>query len=698
MCRLWLTSILLAAVAVPARADEQIPAAVLKDLKAATVFVKVRLGPLEASGSGFLMQTDGDRGLLVTNEHVVAPPRPGGPPVVEVVFHSGRKEEQVAPAEVVAADKERDLAILRVRNVKNLPAALDLADKVEVSETMPVYILGFPFGKALSLTKGNPALTIGKGSVSSIREDEQGRVKIIQLDGDLNPGNSGGPVVDARGRLVGVSVAKVRGTHIGMAIPPAELTEMLNGRLANLVLRVRKVADGSAEVEVQLLFIDPLNKIGKASVRVIPTESLKEPLQADRDGKWPPLPQSQVVELKVEGQKAVGSFTVKSAGKAAINYTVQPVYVNADKVVVHAQPAKPYAVDFAATPITGTKPDPKETGIATAGKPQAVGDLKVTPLTLGAGRGPACLCWSADGKAFYHLDGKGTVRRIGLPDFKEEAALPAGKQCAWLSLSSEGVVLTVTEAQEMWLLDPRTLKVTTKVPIARAKRVVSAPKLAFAYAAEVDFAGCSLTAIDLKAGKPVKQHGNDIAPGGVGYDNPVVTQDGKYLFATGGAEQVYRFKLDGEEIKFEEASPRLLQGRFEGICLSPDGDYVCAPAGGGNYPLDGQPAAPYCTYIYSTASFKKPALVLKQGAYPLAVGFDLRSGLLYAQGTGGNFLIFDAQTGIKLKEHNLAEGQGQPGGTRQFLAHPEGRKVLVLGEPAVENGTPPVWYVELPAK
>ena len=60
----------------------------------------------------------------------------------------------------------------------------------------------------------------------------------------------------------------------------------------------------------------------------------------------------------------------------------------------------------------------------------------------------------------------------------------------------------------------------------------------------------------------------------------MVTQRSMEAFRTGGIEQVFRFHVSGADVKFEETSPRLLQGRFEGICLSPDGAFVCAPAGG----------------------------------------------------------------------------------------------------------------------
>ena len=579
-----------------------------------------------------------------------------------------------------------------------MPKSLDLSQKVELVETMPVYMFGFPFGETLSTTKGNPAITIGKGSVSSIRENERGETAVVQIDGDLNPGNSGGPVVDGKGRLVGVAVAKIRNTRIGMAIPPAELTKMLNGRLAEIGLHPTKVADGNAEIEVTMRLIDPLGKISKTQVRVVPTDSLKEALKADKDGKWPPLPDAQVVELKLDGQKAVGKFSVRSGGKASLSYTVQPAYTNGEKVIVHAQPAKPYVIDFTRpAPAPGTTPDPTSGGLGIAVKARAIGDLKVTSLTIGAGQGPACLCWSKDGKAFYHLDGKNTVRRISYPDFKEEMSLDAGKKCSWLSVSAEGVVLTVPEAQEMWLLDAKSLKVIAKAPIASSKRVASSPELSYAYAADMNPGGGTLSVIDLKAAKIVKQFSaTDFIKAGVNFDYPVATQDGKHLFTTGGFGPVYRFDLDGAAVKFGDASLGILSGRFEGLSVSGDGKFVCAPTGGGNGATTGEKDVPvYTTAIFAGDNLKKPRLRLKSGAYPTAVGFDTKSGLLYAQNFEKQLIIYDTD-GIKLKEYNLNKTGGS--NTRQFLVHPDGRKVLVLGTANGPNTAASLWYVELPTK
>jgi S1-C subfamily serine protease len=162
---------------------------------------------------------------------------PIGNETIPSVFWRGTKKEQSYRAQVVASDRKRDLAILKLTGFKDLSNPIGMARSVNLRETMPVYVLGFPFGKNLATNKGNPAITIGKGSVSSIRRDERDEVALVQIDGALNPGNSGGPVVDTQGRLVGVAVATINpelGSGIGFAIPTSKLTALLEGKRDNL--------------------------------------------------------------------------------------------------------------------------------------------------------------------------------------------------------------------------------------------------------------------------------------------------------------------------------------------------------------------------------------------------------------------------------------------------------------------------------
>jgi S1-C subfamily serine protease len=209
--------------------DNPLPLKTLNDTKAATVFLKVTTPTAAASGTGFVIRSDAGTVHVVTNHHVVDPSvlrgrgRPGGGlPTITAVFGSGTAGEQSLRADVVAADARHDLAVLRVVGVANPPAPLDLGQEPRLVETMPVFIFGFPLGDLLATGKRHPAITVGRGSVSSIRLDEKGRLATVQVNGDVTPGNSGGPVVDGQGRLVGVAVATVRDRQIGFTIPAAD--------------------------------------------------------------------------------------------------------------------------------------------------------------------------------------------------------------------------------------------------------------------------------------------------------------------------------------------------------------------------------------------------------------------------------------------------------------------------------------------
>ena len=680
------------------RADDTIPAKTLEDLKAATVFIKVEAGRISQTGTGFVLKVDDDTALIVTNEHVVTVPRPFPPATrIEVVFQSGRaKLEKTVRAEVLATDAGRDLAVLRVKGVKDFATAIDFSKKTIATETTTIFALGFPFGKALSTGQGNPAVTIGKGTVSSLREDDNGELAVIQIDGDLNPGNSGGPVVDSQGRLVGIAVAKITGTRIGLAIPPGELSKMLDGRLARLSTRVVKVEDGTAEVEVTVGFIDPLGKVSKASVRIL----RKTPGEPDPSGKpkdRKPIPGAEEFALKVDPgtQQAVARIPLKNADKGIVDFWVQPIYTNGAKPDLLVSSGS-MRVDFSGKVAVGPKgpnslgpkgqtptpsgpaPEPKLSGGVAAASADT-GDLKVTKLTIGTGAGPGCMCWTTDGKGFYHLDGKGTIRLIGFPEAKELAALETGKKCDWISLSAAGLVVTVSDAQEAWVLDAKTLKVGARMPIAKAKRVVSSPQLVHAFAAESDFGRGTVTVLDLKAGKLAKQFevSSLAAKGFIGFDNPTFSPDGKFLFAE-GLEQVFRFAVDGATLKFEETGPRIIQGAHTGLSVGPD--YVAAPSGGGNYGIGDMKRTSYSTYLFTHDNLKTPALTLSSGAYPSAVGFDKSAGLFYAQNAKSQLIVFDKDAN-KLKEYDLTGGRFKQ--VRQFLVHPDGRKLLVHVEETI---------------
>ena len=167
------------------------------------------------SGSAVVLTPDG---FLVTSAHVVAGNRRG-----RVAFSDGQDLE----FEVAGADPLSDLAVVRVRSGDLHAIALGDADELRVGQL--VVALGNPMGLAGSVTAGvvsglGRALPTRNGSATRIVEN------VIQTDAALNPGNSGGALVDWRGRLVGVNTA-VAGMGLGLAVPVNETTRRIIGAL-----------------------------------------------------------------------------------------------------------------------------------------------------------------------------------------------------------------------------------------------------------------------------------------------------------------------------------------------------------------------------------------------------------------------------------------------------------------------------------
>jgi S1-C subfamily serine protease len=183
--------------------------------KAATALVEVKAR--RSYGSAFCVHPSG---LFLTNEHVIQ----GGE--VTLVLNPGLKGEKAFRARVVRADKDLDLALLRADGARNLPA-LALGSDKDLSELEEVIAFGFPFGTALAPDrKEYPAVSVNVGRVTSLRRQD-GKLHQVQLDAVLNPGNSGGPVLDNSGKVVGVVKSGVRGAGVNFAIPVSRAADFL---------------------------------------------------------------------------------------------------------------------------------------------------------------------------------------------------------------------------------------------------------------------------------------------------------------------------------------------------------------------------------------------------------------------------------------------------------------------------------------
>jgi putative serine protease PepD len=173
----------------------------------------------QATGSGFVVSKDG---LIVTNDHVV-----DGASQVQVKIGTSSRAQD---ATVVGADPSRDLALLKV-DAGNLPT-LSLGDSSSVGVGDPTYAIGNPFGLDHTLTTG-----IVSALQRSLQAPDGATISgAIQTDAALNPGNSGGPLLDSSGKVIGVnsqiqtgssSGAEAGNVGIGFAIPASTVKSFI---------------------------------------------------------------------------------------------------------------------------------------------------------------------------------------------------------------------------------------------------------------------------------------------------------------------------------------------------------------------------------------------------------------------------------------------------------------------------------------
>jgi len=160
-----------------------------------------------STGTGFLLEKEG---VIVTNEHVIRDNN------LVVVKGSGVEKTL---ARVIFADPKYDLAFLDIGDIVIDGVEVPLLDNHELLDGDKVIAVGHPFGLKYTATEG---------IISNMRHEEDG-INYIQHDAALNPGNSGGPLLNLDGQIIGVNTFIIKdGTNIGFSLPVKYLKDTLD--------------------------------------------------------------------------------------------------------------------------------------------------------------------------------------------------------------------------------------------------------------------------------------------------------------------------------------------------------------------------------------------------------------------------------------------------------------------------------------
>jgi S1-C subfamily serine protease len=154
------------------------------------------------NGSGFILDPSG---TIVTNLHVIE-----GGTAVAVKLTNGDVYDQIR---VRAFDVRKDLAVIQL-SAFGLPT-VEFGDSDSVQPGQPVLLIGNPSGKGLGALEGS----VTTGVVSGVRTLESEGFRVIQTDAAANPGNSGGPLLDSSGKVIGVLTFKLLGENVNFVIP-----------------------------------------------------------------------------------------------------------------------------------------------------------------------------------------------------------------------------------------------------------------------------------------------------------------------------------------------------------------------------------------------------------------------------------------------------------------------------------------------
>lgn len=296
----------------------------LEALKAATVLVKMAGTTESQTGSGFLISTNFSEGLIITSAGISVPANETANEI-KCVFYSGTPQEFEVAAAVVGKDEALDLAILKIQH-NNLPPGIPIENSFAPMEKMLVVAYGFPTKADKSSSGKNPVVTTTKAVITDLKKDEYRMPQMFQVTRPFNLGNSGGPVFNEIGHLLGFTVSKkAYDDNQENVIPRTALLDSLAGRV--LCVNKTKTSNDTKKstYTLQLELLDPCDQIESVDIYSysLADQTVKKP---NGQGKWDLASPKVLGTTNCQIQARIASATCNVAegvGEMMLQYRVK---------------------------------------------------------------------------------------------------------------------------------------------------------------------------------------------------------------------------------------------------------------------------------------------------------------------------------------------------------------------------------------
>jgi len=288
--------------------------------------------------------------------------------------------------------------------------------------------------------------------------------------------------------------------------------------------------------------------------------------------------------------------------------------------------------------------------------------------------------WSASGKQFYTVEGNGTVRRISSDDLLQTHEIKFDGQITGMTLTQKGLIIARHRPGDFTLLEPTSLRPLKRYIVPGIHDVAGGKFSETFY----------LSVRSPRRGSP---------PGGFLFNletqeafpqaKPIqgtwfgMTPQGDFLL-TGDSSQLRRYGVGRETLKLHQTSG-YIGSSPRNIDMSPDGQYVALPSGGGNRATGGAARLSYGTYLFKIEDLAEPVAAVSSGAYPRTISVDPASKIIYAQKSSVPLMSFSPE-GVRLRTYT---GGPLPRDSDRIIASPKGGQLLLVGSGRITHAVVP---------